>query len=510
MKFPLRLAALLLALLLLGGSLLGCAAVYKPLNYAKSALEKTLDRRFGGEMADVLLETIKNGSLELNYGGTDLAQTPLQAAQLKLWFNEDVKRIAAVGSATVGEKVYDGKVFLSDNELVLSSVAFFGSNDLGVNFNTLSKDLQNSIFRNNTAFAHPDIDDRTGDDVKKLKNAFFTFYGSVGDVLQLSDELADDFLRILTEHATPTRYAQDGKVYISVKVDNTVLSRTLRDTRKKVISDRGFCRELRELAETRDAVLSVRQGTRVTEWGDKVENFIASDLSIEGICTKIDELTPFQLTADVRVGRMSGLIETATVNLVNGGQQVFDCALDLSAEDTNVIRVTYGEDTRILTYRVLEDGFRYYDAQITYEKKNAEGEVTVSANATLNADRSEDVFSLTLVKGEETRVFGGSFDKKIDGFEVAVKTVKINETDHRFALSLRIKSRDTVPDMPAYTNLAAINREDLFEPIYNRIKTAQKEFLQGWGTYEISPHNVLCFFLSVVGMEEEIPIPPKE
>ncbi|MBO5354578.1 MAG: hypothetical protein J6B09_00750 [Clostridia bacterium] len=510
MKRRIRMISLFLALLLLGSTLAGCAAVSKPLNYFKNALEKTIDRRFGGEMIDIFLEVLEGGSVELDFGGTDLVQTPLEKGNAKLWFDQEEKRVTASGALTVGGKSYDGCLYLTAEEMAVSSVAFLGSTDLGINFGTLSGDLQNSIFRNNsnTAFSRPEVDESTAGDVVELRDSFFTVYGSIGDVLALSDELTDDFLAILTEYAPHSRYSEDGKIHIAVKVDNTALSRALRDTRTKAVKNKTFCRELRELAAVRDAVISVKTGTVVTEWSDKVESFIASDISIEELCAKIDAMPPFAVQMNGEIGRASGIIEKATLSYSCDNAKVFELSVDLSQKDVNVLRLQYGGVTRVLSYRVLKDGFRYYDAEILYEKLSSIGENVLRMSGTLSADKSEDKFVLSLNKGEDNRVFEGSFDKKIDGFEVSVDTVKINGEEHRFSLSLAIKTDDKAAPLPEYVNLATVS-EARFEPIAARITQEMNTLRSAWGEHKITARGMLTFFLNVIGMPEEIPPEPR-
>ena len=511
MKRRIRIVSLLMALLLLGGTLAGCAAVSKPLNYFKRALEKTLDRRFGGEVIDVLLETVERGSVEVGFGGTDLASTPLEAGNVKLWFDSENSKLTAAGALTVGGKSYDGQLYLAEKEAAVSSVAFLGSTDFGVNFETLAGDLQNSIFRNNsnTAFARPEIDEGTAQDVTELRDGFFTLYDSIGDVLELSNELAEDFLQILTEYAPHSRYSEDGKIHISATVNNSVLSRALRDTRAKAVKDKAFCRELREIADVRDTVISVKTGTVVTEWSDRVERFIASDISIEELCAKIDAMSVFTVQLDGAVGRMSGVIENATLTYSRDNAQIFQFSLDLSQKDTNVLRLQYGDVTRVLTYRVLKNGLRYYNAEMVYEKLLPTGESVLRVTGVLSADKKEDKFTFSLAKGEESRVFEGSFDKKIDGFELAVETVKVNGEPHRFSLSVVVKTDDKAEAMPEYVNLATVS-EARFEPIADRIKQQLDAFRTAWGDHKITPHGTLAFFLNVVGLPEEIPPAPQE
>ena len=511
MKRGIRLLALLLALLLLGGSLAGCASSTRPLNYFKKALFKTLERRFGGDMGEILLETLETGSVELTYGGTDLAQTPLENARLKVWFHEEGKQISAVGALGVGGKTYDGKVFLTDERVVVSSEALLGSTDFGLDFATLHQDMANSIFRNNsnTAFARPEIGDGAAGDIITLKNSFFTYYESFSDVLELSDEVADEFLRVLTEYAPHSKYSADGAWHLELTVENVHLSRALRETRANVVGDRDFCRELRELAKTRDAVASVRQGTVVTEWTNKVENFIASPLGFEDLCAKIDALPAFRLQLNGVVGRWSGVIQRADVSFgYVGGEQVFAFSADLTDDSTNVLSLTRGGDTRTLTYRVNEDGMRYYKAELTYEKKAADGTQTLHIAGKLDADRKTDSFTLALSKGEKTRVFAGSFDKDPDGFYVSVSGVTVNGEAHSFSMGLTVKVTDKAEAMPVYENLATVT-EHRFQPIATRMKNSVQEFRTAWGGEAPTWRTALSFLLTVSGAEEEIAsIPP--
>ena len=515
MKRGIRLLSLLLALLLPVGTLMGCASVTRPLNYFKKSLEKTVERRFGGDALALLPQMLESGSLAVSYGGTDLADAPLDNAELKLYFDSKGQSVAAIGAVGVGGKRYDGKAFLTSERLVLSSEAFFGSTDFGLDFTTLNKDLANSIFRNNsnTAFADPRVGDGTADDVLLLKNDFFTAYASVADLLSLSDELAEEFLTVLTEYAPHNRYSQDGCWHLDLTVENVSLSRALRETRARVVKDRDFCRELRELAKIKDDVISVRTGTRVSEWTTKVENFIASPLSMEDICAKIDAMPAFALTLNATVGRWSGVIERVSVALAyTGGARVFAFEADLSAEQTNVLRLTYGGAVRTLTYTVHKDGMRHYDAELSYEKTAEGGARELFVTGTLKLDRKADSFALTLQKGEELRVFSGTFDKKIDSIALAVNSVTVNGEARKFSLSVTVCAKDTAEEMPVYENLATVS-EHRFQPISERMKKNAEELRTAWGTEPTDWRSAVRFLLNVVGAPEEIasiPTPPTQ
>ena len=501
-----RALSLFLALILLCTSLFGCAAVVRPLNYLKSVLEKTVEKRFGGEMLEVLLETLESGSVAVTYGGTDLYDTPLDNGEAKIYFDREGRSLVAIGNATVKGQKYDGKVFFSNDELVLCSTAFFGSNDLGVNFSTLEKDLRGSIFANHSGnkYARPEIGEDAASDAIALKDSIFALYDSYGDLLELSDEVAETFLKILTEYAPHSRYSEKGTLYIEAVVDNTVLSRALRDTRAKIVKDSGFRRELRELAAIKDRFASVESGFEITEYSDKVEEFIASDIGINELCNRIDAAPVFQVKLNAAVDRSARLLETASLSYTVSGEQIFVLAVDLTDDDTNELSLTYGGAVRTLCYQVCKNGINRYEAELSYRKTAMDGTELLLVTGELLANRREDSFTLSLQKGEETRVFAGTFDKKIDGFEVSVDTVFVNGAEHRFALSLAVKTKDKAEKMPVYTNLATIT-EAQFDPIYTRAVAAQNALKAAFAQTDIDAHAALSYFLTVAGVQEEIP-----
>ena len=159
MNVKIKMTALLLALLLLLGTLVGCGGYLDPLGYLKDAAEKTLKQTLVGEVLALLLGVSDKGSLAVDFGGTDLVQGLPEAAQLKLWIDAEDRKLAANGTMTLKGQQYDLAAYLNETEMAVNSAAFLGSNTLGVDFLTLKDDLKTSIFSNNsgTAFANPAI-----------------------------------------------------------------------------------------------------------------------------------------------------------------------------------------------------------------------------------------------------------------------------------------------------------------------------------------------------------------
>jgi hypothetical protein len=103
--------------------------------------------------------------------------------------------------------------------------------------------------------------------VTAFKDAVFQLLASVDGTEELFEQALDCFLEKLTENATNTRYKEDGRTYVTLSVDNDALSRSLRETRADLVKDRAFCRELRELAKTMDAIRTAEDGVVVLKAG---------------------------------------------------------------------------------------------------------------------------------------------------------------------------------------------------------------------------------------------------
>ena len=362
MKRGTRILSFALALLILGGALVGCASVHKPLNYLKRALEKTVERRLGGFFVELLGDALEGGSIEAAYGGTDLYETPLESGSLKLSFDRENEAVCAAGKVSVGGKKYDSTVYLTAEELATVSDAFLGANRFGFRFDELTTDnVKSSFFHNasGTQFAKDWIDDQFGADLNTVKGDFFEIYTSLEDIFELSDEIGELFLEALTNNAPHHRYSEKGTVYVTATVGNTELSHALRETRLMVVKDRSLCKELRRIAAIRDSLESVKKGETVKEWTNRVEDFIDSPISIEELCAEIDARTPFALQLDAAVDRSSKMIDTARISLDRDNVRQFSFSVDLTDKKANVFSLTAGGVTRTLTHYVQKDGMRH-------------------------------------------------------------------------------------------------------------------------------------------------------
>ena len=518
MRARYRILSLLLVLILALGTLIGCAPTDKPLNYLKEALENTLDERFGGEILSTVAEALNGGLVELRYGGADAAliDSPLQSAELKLWMNADEQTVAAAGSATVAGKTYDGRVFLDPDSLVVSSSSFLALTDLGIDFNTLSADLQKSIFRNNSQSEYmiPWLGDSAVQDITALKNGFFTVFSHAEEWALIADDVTEVFLECLVNNLGEEWYSKDGCIYIDISVTNEVLSRTLGDLYTRLLDDGDFCKQLRLIAETMDAVDSAKQGNgmKVTSRSVWVEDFLRSSNKVNEWRQYIaNTLTPFRLDLDAVINTSDDLIESASVALFTDPdrdralEHFVTVSLDLTAEESNVISLHYGSFLRTLTYTVTEDGLRTYKAKMEYIKREAAtGAQLFCAVGELNADRLEDFYELILVKGETTRRFTGSFDKKIDGFTFSVDSAAINGESHPCSFYVGVDVDGSPEEAPEDYRLLFNMDANEYRPLHDRATAAVEELKRDWGEASLTPVSWLNRLLFALGIEEEL------
>lgn len=517
MRRHFRITALLLALILLVGTLAGCASTDTPLNYLKKALENTVKERFGGEYLAAVAEALNGGLVELRYGGAapQIVDTPLQAAELKLWLDPSEQRLTAAGSATVADKTYDGRIFFDRDSLVVSSSSFLAMKNLGINFDTLSADLEKSIFRNDSGSPYlvPWIGENATRDILALRDGFFTVLSHLEEWTLVADDVIEGFLECLVGNLGDEWYSKDGRVYINVSITNEVLAKTLNDLYRRLVDDGSFCRELRRIAETLDAMDSARQGRgiKVTVRTDRVEDFLRSGNTVSRWSHAVaNDWTPFRLDLKGVIGS-DDLIESLSVALHTDEDRdrtfshVFTVGLDLQKEDVNLLSLSCGAYTRTLTYAVESNGLWEYKADLGYVKSiSATGEEVLRVSGELNADRSTDQYELILVNGGETRRFTGSFDKKIDGFTVSVDSVTVNGAPHRCSLYLGVDvdgSPEAIPE--DYELLFNLDSTD-FEPTYNRAANALAELKRDWGDAPLTPVSWLNRVFYALGIDEEI------
>lgn len=503
MNVKIKMTALLLALLLLLGTLVGCGGYVDPLGYLKDATEKTLKQTLVGEVLALLLDVSDKGSVAVDFGGTDLVQGLPEAAQLKLWIDADDRKLAADGKMTLKGQQYDLAAYLNETEMAVDSAAFLGSNTLGVDFLTLKDDLKTSIFSNNsgTAFADPAISAASADRVEQIKKSFFKLVAYSEKTVDFVDEVLETFLDELTSYAENVRYREDGYTHITLSINNDSLARALRATRNTLVKDRSFTQYLNDLAAALDTMVSASTGVTDTTYATQVRYFLSNEADINALCQRIDDAEPFTLKLNAAVKSFGMTLEDVRVTFTQSDVTRLSAALHLGEGDLG-FDLTLDGVTRSFTYAVQKNGFRTYRADLVY--RLSAPDVTAEIAGELLADKRAGTYSLTLHKGSETRVFGGKYDFGVDEMMLSVDSANVNGEEKRISLSLTLAADKGVPMMPKYVNVVTVDVKR-FTPIYERAAKTCDQLLGDWSADAPSACGVWRDFLSAIGLPEEIP-----
>lgn len=500
MKYTIRILSFLLALCLLVVPLGGCASHKRPLAYLKSSAERTFKQSLLGEVASLLLDAFEEGSIDLSLS-SDRDLGGAKALDLALYFDADGEQIVADTALLVGEKSYDAKLWFSSREAVLSSTAFLGSTTLGASFETLKQDIAHSIFRNNsgTAYAVPEINESSAAAVLTWVEGFYALFGAFEDMPELFDEYLDVFLKYLTQYASYTRYTENGRVKIYLSVDNSMLSRALRDTWAKAAKDKTLARRVREVAKTRDAMQSAIDGVVSTEWSNKVEAWLLNNAEIEALCARIDAAESFTVQMNATVKRLTGKLLYVDFTHT-AGDDVTAFSLDLSRKDSFDVSLLLDGVKRSLVVNTVDSAWRTVAADYTYKVEQGENSPHVWQGEFFLNEKT-DSFTLTIGKNGATKTVSGTFYCDSDACSLQIDKVKTGDTETNFRLAFTIKAEASAPGVPQYVNLPTVT-EQRIDPVAKRAREAYTAFLEEFDRSAITYEAVMAYLLAPFAFEE--------
>lgn len=501
MKFLTRALAFLLAMLMLLGTLAGCAGTMDPLGYLKDSIQRTLKESLAGQILGVLFDAVQGGSLTLDFGGTDLVSDLPDEAYLKLWLDAQNERLAADAALTLSGEKFEAKAIVNELEAAVISPTFFGSNTLGVDFTTLEKDLKTSIFSNNsgTVFSVSTLSSASAARVSAIKNGSFSLLADVKDGLDTADEVVEFFLEALSTYAAHTRYREDGCVYISLDINNDSLSRALRATHEAVADDRSATKYVKRLAATLDSICSAATGVSSTAFSDEIKYFLDSEADIDTLCLMIDEAAPFTVALSARVRTLGMKLESLRTTFKVQDVTRIELLLELADEgEQSKLSLALDGVLRELTYLVREDGYRSYAADLTYQK-SANGAALLSVSGTLQADKRAKSYTLSLQQGEQARTFAGEYLFKKDETKISVSGATVNGAQKKLLLALHLNADEKTPEMPEYLNVVKMD-VTRFTPIHARATAATTKLITMWAATGLAPRGVLSDALKMLGL----------
>ena len=506
MKRNLKILSFLMALLLLLSTLGGCTGYVDPLGYLKDATVKTFKEALAGEVLALLLDVADQGMIAVEFGGTDLVQNLPDMAELKLWLDAEERKLAASGKMSLAGEQYDLSAYLTENEMAVVSASFLGSNTLGVDFLTLQDDLKTSIFSNNsgTVFANPTVSAASADRVEEIKKSFFKMITYQERTLDFVDGIVDVFLDELTEYAENSRYKEDGYTHIAVSINNDALARTLRATRAALVERRFFRDYLTDVSELLDSMISAATGVASTEYTAKAKYFLANEADIDALCLRIDNAEPFTLQLKAAVKSFGMELTDVSVSFTQSNVTRLSAALHME-QDEICVDLTLDGVARKLTYEVKEEGFRTYRAALSYQLSAADTSAEIKGE--LLANRRDETYTLTLEKGNETRVFGGKYCFENDEMMLSVDTASVNGESKRISLKISAAADEAVPAMPAYVNVVKMD-VTRFTPIHERATGTYERLTADWRANGLTFYGAIGDLLTAIALPEEIPTKP--
>lgn len=508
MKHFRRGIALLLLLTFCILPLASCSAVRHPLRYLRAATERTLDDSVVGRIAEVLTEAVSDGSLSFAFYGADGG---ISAAEGTLYFSPDADRLAAVGELTLGEGTYDASCFFDRDRLVFGSSAFLGSSVYGIPFDTLEKDIAASIFRNNsgTPYADPEVDDATAGEIRGFAEAFFALYAAGDDMKSIANDAADVFLAALEERANTVYYRQNGRIYIEVTADNCAVSGAIRDARNRLISDRKFCRSLREWAKQYDKLCSAVKGEVTDAALRKAEYFLTNETSVETVCTAIDLAPAFRVGVNATVRNLTRKAEKLSVDLTRADARVWEVSFDLTAKDAAAFSLTFGGTEWGLSLSSISKTRKDFGFSYELSAVDANGESALVSGA-FSLNRKTDAYSLTLTRDDVTRTVEGSFALSGKSWRLTADRVRIGEEELDCGMRIEAVPGAKMPETPESTNLFAVDGTRF--SLMAQILFPQKErFQKDLESLAPTPRGTLNSVLRMFGLEGMLPaLPEKE
>lgn len=471
-----RIFALLLVLLLLLPCV-SCSAVKNPLHYLKNSAVKTARGSYLGDFLEVLSAGLEQGALSLSFSGME-EKLGVARGAVTTYFSAKDDAITVIANAAVGEAQYDADLFLTEDEVVLRSNAFLGSNTLGISFGSMEKDIRTSIFRNNsgTPYADPDINDTTAARLDGVRKSFFELLSETDDMQELSKDVLDAFLTALEKHASTAYYRKDGRMYVDVSIDNRALAQALRDTRKMLVGDRSFCKDLRAWAKECDRISAAFSGAQSNKVTQRAEAFLTNDAGVEEICQKLDLALPFSILVSGRVKISHRTLEQLTISHETKLGRTELLRIDLG--EKNVVKLAFlqvGSLRRELVIRVREDTRKQLLADLEVSSGLLGVEMQRHAG-TFSWDKKAKTYCIELTHGTAKTVVSGALSLSSGQFKCSIDQLELGGVSSPLRLCFEVNVGAKAPQMPEYTNYFAVSQaqyariNEILQPALDRAR----------------------------------------
>lgn len=192
---------IVVALLVVGGSVTTVAILNSPANVAANALSGVAEDMLEREDVKPIYQTLTGGSVQVSLnsikkdGENCFGDTHLSG---KLYFAEDALMLSDF-DAKLGEFEFAGDAYISEEEFYIKEDKILGG-AYGMNISTLADDLANSIFAADSGSEYA-LDQETYDSIIKMLDNVSKNKDIREDAVELLETVSEDFWKIVKDNA---------------------------------------------------------------------------------------------------------------------------------------------------------------------------------------------------------------------------------------------------------------------------------------------------------------------
>jgi len=438
-------------------SFTGCATITNPAYYLDDSLNETKDEMLDFDIANILSEALKNGSVKVDVS-SDNEMIPFEDINAKFFFDQDASSIVSQLSAKFDSQTLDANLFVSPEDYVVSSESILGDKAYGIALDKASENYPNSIFSDNGSEYYIDMSTDEYNSFIEFCNKYAEFTKTTDSVNDIIDDYKTTLLDCIKEYAVADRYKENGITYVTMSFDNESITSILNELAEKLKNDEDAQKILYDFAR----LLSVEEKESVEAQLDK---FIATEMD-----DAINDIkTGDAIKIDVKVGTVDKIVKSADVTINYDNTDVLIFNADIS-DDQNTYSITSDGETYELIYDKIENSNSLYSSKITLKYETDAMTVTLfKADINWNRDTSALEIDANVINDSYTSSnefmninIKGSLDVTKNSFTLVVNQITVDEVALAdITVTLEVKASDSMPEIPAYQDILLISEDDM-------------------------------------------------
>jgi hypothetical protein len=483
MKKPIRIILVSLLAVLMAAFVLSCAsctAVESPKTLFEKAIPRTSAKMQKLEFVGTAEKAASGGSVEIRCEDLDLGGEDKGSASVVFYANADAKTAAAILSAKLGDKKYEGAAYLSPKSAVVQFEQLLGKDAYGINLAKAKENLKKSVFDTDSDTDYA-LSERMTEQVNNAIDKINNLSKLEKDGNKLYEKYAKKLYKTIADNAEYEKENTEVKIFdesdvpctaVTVKLDSKAISKAVQSFWKDAKSDS----ELKKYIS--DNIITLNIGFEdVGDLYDKIDDEV-EDL--------VDDLEDSDLTVTVRyyLNKSSGAIMKAELIIRddNGNKTTYAVELGKEFKTFEGLKVTVkrdGSDAMYVWLKVTENSKDEFKCVLDSKNAGSMPEFSLkytksdgSVKITFDDGRTEYTVKLTYKKSGSTHTV--TLDSvSVDGEKV--------ELPGKFSVIVNTKAK--APSAPSkYTDILTMKEEDFedfIEDVQKNAEDIEKEFGSG-------------------------------